>query len=260
MSHDATQPTLPDRHESSLEARIRALGFVATAALASFETARDATAPIAPTLRLTFALATRLRECSVLRLLEAPPRALGFRQARAIYDPVAWEYLADPPELGVLRLVIGDHLQTVALRDFSEALWLWNALSEAEFEGYVAHLLRRHQMEAGWARPILERSTAELVPLSLAQKRALAWYGIREGAASFLRSRGDATQCIDTVVRELRQQARWMLRNEPEVLSWLPQSNWRQPLLLTTFLSRFPLGQTYWTKVPSLEALSVFAR
>jgi hypothetical protein len=255
LSHDATQPTLPDRHESSLEARIRALGFADAAALAAFEAARDDAAPIAPTLRLTFALAARLQERSVLRLLEVPPRAPRFRQARAIYDPVAWEYLADPPELGVLRLVISDHLQTVTPRDFGEALQLWIALSEAELEGYVIHLLRRHQMHTGWVRPILERTETELMPLSLAQKRALVWHGIREGAATYLRSRGDATQCVDAVVSELRRQARWMLRHEPQAVSWLPQSSWRQPLLLTTFLSQFPLGQGYWTEVPALRSL-----
>lgn len=256
MSHDATQPTLPDRHESSLEARIRALGLVDTAAFAAFEAARDDPAPISPTLRLSFALAERLRQRSVLRLLEVPPRAPGYRQARAIYDPLAWEYLADPPELGVLRVIISDHLRTVAQGDPTEALWLWIALSDAELESYVAHLLRRHQMDAAWVRPILDRAATELTRLSLAQKRGLAWYGIREGAASFLRSRGDANQCVEAVVCELRRQARWMLRHEPQALSWLPQSSWRQPLLLTTFLAQFPLGQAYWTEVPALELVA----
>jgi hypothetical protein len=256
LSHDASQPTLPDRHESSLTERIRALGFVEAAALAAFEISRDEAAPIGPTLRLTFALAQRLREKSILRLLEPAPRAPAFGQARAIYDPVAWEYLADPPELGVMRSVIEAQLQTCAqAATGGDRLWLWTALADAELEAYAAHLLRRHQMDAAWVRPIFERAGSELAPLSLAQKRALIWYGVREGAASYLRTRGDGTQCVDAVVCELRRQARWMLRHEPKALSWLPQSSWRQPLLLTIFLAQSRLGQSYWTQVPSLETL-----
>lgn len=256
MSHDATQPTLPDRHESSLTERIRRLGFVDLATLAAFEAARDEAAPIAPTLRLSFSLAARLRERSVLRLLEVPPRSPGYGQARAIYDPLAWEYLADPPELGVLRTVIHEELCSRSQAAHGEALWLWIALADAELEGYVAHLLRRHQMDTGWVRAILDRAGPELSVLSLAQKRAVTWNGVREGAAAFLRTRGDATQCVEAVVCELRRQARWMLRHDPQALGWLPQSSWRQPILLTTFLSRLPLGQSYWTEVPALEALA----
>jgi hypothetical protein len=260
LSHDATQPTLPDRHESSLTERIRTLGFVDLATLAAFEAARDEAAPIAPTLRFSFSLAGRLRERSILRLLEVPPRSPGYGQARAIYDPIAWEYLAEPPELGVLRATIHEQLIIRSRAAEGEALWLWMALADAELEGYLAHLLRRHQMDAGWVRSILERGGLELTALSLAQKRAVSWYGVREGAATYLRTRGDATQCVDAVVCELRRQARWMLRHEPQALSWLPQSSWRQPLLLATFLANFPLGQSYWTEVPSLEALTGLSR
>lgn len=256
MSHDATQPTLPDRHESSLTQRLCGLGLVDLVAWAAFEAARDDAAPLSPTLRLTFALADRLRQRSILRLLDVAPRAPAFRQARAIYDPIAWEYFDDPPEPAVLREAVNDVLCERAQVADAQALWLWVAIAEAELEGYVVHLLRRHQMETAWARSVLERAAPELTSLSLAQRRAVCWYGIREGAAAFLRTRGDATQCVEAIVGEIRRQARWMLRHEPQALSWLPQSSWRQPIVLATFLARFPLGSRYWTELPTLEALA----
>ena len=257
MSHDATQPTLPARHHGSLEDRIRRLGFVDAAALAAFEAAKDDAAPLCPTLRLTFELAERLRRQHVLRLLEAVPRAPAWGQSRAIYDPIAWEYLADPPEPGVLqRLVTRQLQQCVAACAPADPLWLWQRLADAELEGYLAHLLRRHQMDASWVRAILDRAMPELAELSLARRRAVAWAGVREGAAAFLRTRGDASQCLDAIVCECRRQARWMLRHEGLATSWMPQSSWRQPLLLSLFLAHFPLGQRYWTEIPSLSALS----
>lgn len=226
-------------------------------ALAAFEAAKDEAAPVSPTLRLTFELAERLHRQQILRLLDVMPEAPAWGQSRALYDPVAWEYLADPPEPGVLRLLV-DKQRHAAVSQCSsvEALWLWQRLTAAELEGYIAHLLRRHQMEASWVRPILERSKAELVGLSLARRRAVAWAGVREGAAAFLRTRGDATQCLDAILCEVRRQARWMLRHDGPLTSWMPQSSWRQPLLLSTFLGCFPLGQSYWMELPSTEGLA----
>lgn len=257
MSHDARQPTLPAQHDGSLEDRIRRLGLSDAAALAAFVAATDDPAPLTPTLRFTFELAERLRRQQVLRLLDVMPRSPSWGQARAIYDPIAWEYLTDPLEPGVLRRLATQHLQEcVTASTPSDALWLWQRLTDAELEGYVAHLLRRHQMDGGWIRAILDRAMPELADLSLARRRAVAWAGVREGAAAFLRTRGDAAQCVEAIVCEFRRQARWMLRHDAPATSWMPQSSWRQPLLLSLFLSHYSLGQRYWTEVPSLPALS----
>lgn len=230
-------------------------------ALVAFESARDESAPIAPTLRLTFSLADRLRKRSILRLLDVPPRTPGYGQARAIYDPVAWEYLADPPEVGALLAIASAQLKmSVAAALPIDVHWLWHAIAEAELESYAAHLLRRHQMDGAWVRPILERTESELAALSLAQRRALLWFGIREGAASFLSTRGDAAKCVEAIVCEVRRQARWTLRHEPQATSWLPQSSGRQPLLLATFLGSFPLGNSYWTEVPTLDTVAKLLR
>lgn len=257
MTHDATQPTLPARHEGSLEDRIRRLGLIEAIALSAFEAAKDEAAPIAPSLRLTLELAQRLHRHHIFRLLDVMPDATSWGQSRALYDPVAWEYLADPLEPGVLRLVVAQHLRTVVgAHSTAEPLWLWQRLSASELEGYVAHLLRRHQMDPSWVRPILERSKAELAGLSLAQRRAVAWAGVREGAAAFLRTRGDAGQCLEAILCETRRQARWMLRHDGALTSWMPQSSWRQPLLLSTFLACFPLGSQYWLELPSSDVLA----
>lgn len=225
-------------------------------ALASFEASRDEPAPISPTLRLTFELAGRLRRAEILELLEAPPRGLAWDQARALYDPIAWSYLADPPEPGVLRRWVEDAIrQRVSSCVSADALWLWQRLGEAELEGYIAHLLRRHQMDPTWARALVERTEAELEELSLAQRRALAWAGLKDGAATFLRTKGDAKQCLDGIVSEIRRQARWLRRHQPQATGWIPNGAWRQPLLLRSFLATFPLAHRYWTEVPSLLSL-----
>lgn len=256
MSHDATQPTLPSRHEGFLADRIGALSLVDLTALASFEASRDDPAPISPTLRFTLELASRLRRACVLTLLEEVPRGLAWGQARSIYDPIAWTYLASPPEPGVLR-----HTLTAAIQQrvsdgaADDALWLWQHLSDAELESYTAHLLRRHQMEPTWARELLNRAALELEELCLAQRRAILWAGLKEGAATFLRTKGDAKQCLDAIVAEIRRQARWLRRHQPQASGWIPSGAWRQPLLLRTFLATFPLGTRYWTDVPSLAAL-----
>jgi hypothetical protein len=231
------------------------LGLVDAVALAAFQAAADESAPLSPTLRLSFELAERLRRCGILRLLEAVPRHPAWGQSRAIYDPIAWEYMADPPERGVLQRLISQQLQKcVATSAPADALWLWQRLADAELENYLAHLLRRHQMDASWVRAILDRAMSEIAELSLARRRAVAWAGVREGAATFLRTRGDASQCLDAIVCECRRQARWMLRHEGLATSWMPQSNWRQPLLLSLFLANFSIGERYWTELPSLKA------
>jgi hypothetical protein len=225
-------------------------------ALASFEASRDDPAPVSPTLRFTFELAGRLRRAEVLELLEAPPRGLAWDQARALYDPIAWTYLADPPEPGVLRQWVDDAVrQKVGAGAAVDALWLWQRLSEAELEGYIAHLLRRHQMDATWARALIERTERELEELCLAQRRALAWAGLKDGAATFLRTKGDAKQCLDAIVSEVRRQARWLRRHQPHASGWIPNGAWRQPLLLRKFLEIFPVGHRYWTEVPSLASI-----
>jgi hypothetical protein len=256
LSHDATQPTLSAPHAGSLADRIGALPLVDLAALAAFESSRDEPAPISPTLRFTFELAGRLRRAHVLQLLEEAPRGLAWGQARAIYDPIAWAYLADPPEPGVLRHCVAAGIQRrVSEGALAEALWLWQRLADSELEGYIAHLLRRHQMEPTWARDLVDRTVLELEELCLAQRRALCWSGLKEGAATFLRTKGDAKQCFDAIVAEVRRQARWLRRHQPQASGWIPSGAWRQPLLLRTFLATFPLGYRYWTGVPSLAAL-----
>jgi len=253
LSHDASQPTLHARHEGSFADRIGDLPLVDLVALAAFEASRDDPAPISPTLRFTFELAGRLRRAHVLRLLEETPRGLASGQARAIYDPIAWTYLSDPLELGVLQQLIAATLQhRLAAGAPVEALWLWQRLADAELESYLAHLLRRHQMEPAWARTLVDRTEPELDDLCLAQRRALAWTGMKEGAATYLRTKGDPKQCADAIVSEIRRQARWMRRHQPQASNWVPPSSWRQPLVLRTFLANFPLGHRYWTDVPSL--------
>jgi hypothetical protein len=256
LSHDANQPTLSARRDDPFTARLGRLGFIEAIALDAFERAKDDPAPIGPTLRLTFDLGRRLELGGLLRILPHLPRHPDWLHARAVYDPIAWEYLVEPPEPGVLRALIAQQLVTVgAQTNNPDKVALWQMLVDAEFESYLAHLLRRHQLEASWARELVERLTPELPALCLARRRALAWSGVREGAAAFLRSRGDGRQSFEAMACELRRQARWMLRNAPEANRWLPRGGWRQPLLLTVFLSLVPLGPSYWTEVPSLEAL-----
>lgn len=255
MSHDATQPTLAALHEASLADRIGDLTLVDLAALAAFECARNDPAPISPTLRFTFELAGRLRRAHVLQLLEGVPRGLAWGEVRAIYDPIAWAYLGDPLEPGVLRQLVATAIQRrISCGAAAEALWLWQRIADAELESYIAHLLRRHQMEPTWARGLLDRAESELEDLCLAQRRALSWAGLKEGAATFLRTRGDANQCTNAIVAEIRRQARWVRQQHSQALDWIPSGASRQPLVLRTFLATFPLGHRYWTEVPSLPA------
>jgi hypothetical protein len=256
LSHDASQPTLSARRDHSLADRIGALALVDLAALAAFEAARDEPAPISPTLRFTLELAERLRRAHVVQLLDDAPRGLAWGQARAIYDPIAWEYLADPPELGVLHQFVSERIQRrVDDGALADAHWLWVRLADAELESYVAHLLRRHQMEPTWARALVDRTATELDELCLAQRRALSWAGLREGAATHLRTKGDTKQCQDAIVSEIRRQARWLRRHQPQASGWIPNGAWRQPLLLRVFLATYPLGTRYWTEVPSRLSL-----
>jgi hypothetical protein len=255
LSHDATQPTLLSRHEGSLVDRIGALSLVDLTAVASFEASRSDPAPISPTLRFTLELASRLRRAQVLTLLEEVPRWLTWGQARAIYDPIAWTYLASPPEPGLLRHTLTAAIQQrVSEGAVDDALWLWQHLSDAELESYISHLLRRHQMEPAWAGELLNRVAPDLDELCLAQRRAISWAGLKEGAAMFPRTKVDANRCLDAIVAEIRSQSRWLRRHQPQASGWIPSGTWRQPLLLRTFLATFPLGTRYWTDVPSLAA------
>lgn len=110
-------------------------------------------------------------------------------------------------------------------------------------------------MEPSWARALVDRTESELEELCLAQRRAMLWVGLKEGAATFLRTKGDPKQCLDAIVSEIRRQARWLRRHQPLSAEWVPSTAWRQPLLLRGFLATFPLGYRYWTEVPSATAI-----
>ena len=84
---------------------------------------------------------------------------------------------------------------------------------------------------------------------------AMLWVGLKEGAATFLRTKGDPKQSLDAIVSEIRRQARWLRRHQPLSAEWVPSTAWRQPLLLRGFLATFPLGYRYWTEVPSATAI-----
>ena len=164
--------------------------------------------------------------------------------------------MAHPPEPGVLREQVATQIRKrISDGAAEEALLLWQRLADAELESYSAHLLRRHQMDPTWARALVDRTESELEELCLAQRRALSWVGLKEGAATFLRTKGDAKQCLDSIVSEIRRQARWLRRHQPLASEWIPSTAWRQPLLLRNYLTAYPLGNRYWTEVPSLLAI-----
>jgi hypothetical protein len=256
LTHDPTQPTLAAPHDGSLEDRVGRLGFTDSIALLAFELSKDDAAPISPTLRFSRELGDRLRGQGILRITDAALTDPGHRLARALYDPLTWEYLNERSTSASLLQLVRLRLQRFdADTVVSEMHQLWRSLADAEFEGYFAHLLRRHQLEPAWAGSVAERVHAELMPLSLVQRRALAWSVAKEGAAAHLRTRRDAQETLETMVQHARREARHLMRFGSLDRAWHPHTNARQPLVVSAFLAQVELRDRYWTNPPAVSTL-----
>jgi hypothetical protein len=258
LTHEAAQPTLNRTLEASPAEASHALSLVEAAALRAFHRATTQRSPITPCFSLTQALVVLLVRRGFLALCTDDDLNGSEPFWRALYDPLRWRYLGSwEPALQVddeLRQRVRD----LAARDdaIDTKLLLWRLLANAEIEGYLAHLLRRHGFSPQWAIDASDSTIYWENGLSLAQMRYVVWASVREGAAAFLRWGGDLEGARDAIATELRRRAHW-IEGRPDLgQTFLPPSNARQPTLLTVFLEDIAsLEQRYWLVNPSLTAL-----
>jgi hypothetical protein len=258
LTHEAAQPTLNRTLEAPPAEALHALNLVEAAALRALQHATAQRAPITPCFTLTQALVVLLARRGILELRTDGDLNGGEPLWRALYDPLRWRYLSGWEHTPQLEGALRDWLRELVHRKDAAAvkLTIWRLLANAEIEGYFAHLLRRHGFSPQWAVDASDSTAAWGSGLSLAQMRYVVWASVREGAAAFLRSGGDAEGAREAIALELRRRARW-IEGRPDLgQTFLPHPNARRSTLLVVFLEEIaPLGQAYWLANPSTDAI-----
>ena len=140
-------------------------------------------------------------------------------------------------------------------------LALWKQLAEAELGSYLNYLLEKQWMSGALAPGLLSSLAPEMEFLSLRQRRYIAWVGVREGAAAFLRFLGDPNKAYDSMIVDMRRRARWVANDPESSVEFVPAQGWRRPILLSLFIDEMTsLGEQYWRMVPTQSALDQFGR
>jgi hypothetical protein len=236
---------------------------IETASLLAFHRSTADRAPITPCFGLTQALALLLQRQEILKCHSGrDPPDESEPLWRTIYDPIAWQYVGAWSHIESFESAVRQRLLELATSDNTTAdkLALWQTLASAEAEGYLAHLLRRHGFDVRWAVDAADSGASWSDGLSLARMRYVVWASVREGAAAFLRSRGDPDEARSAIAAELRRRSRWLDGRLDLGQSFLPAPNARHSVLVTTFLEDIaPLGQSYWLIQPSIAALQNLA-
>lgn len=256
MSHEATQPTLDRTAPAAPAETLQALTLLEAAALLAIHRATRDRAPISPSAYLTEALFVLLEKRQILQRCDRDDLRKPDGLQCAIYDPVCWRYLADWQATPLLESAIERHLHVCAAdeRSLHDRLQLWRALADAEAEGYLAHLLRRHAFEARWAMDL--PPTRWETGITLSQMRYVMWASVREGAAAFLRTSSDHDHARMIIASAVRRRVQWIAGRPDVGQSFVPHASARPSLLLTIFLSDVALlGPAYWLSAPSLKTL-----
>lgn len=263
LTHDARQPTLDRSCESPPAEDLEALSLVEVAALLAFLRSTHDRAPISPCAGLTQALATWLEQRGAIGLAVRGDAWDASGIMRAIYDPLAWRVRLQPAGHGDLASLLASRLIALVREDESlkDKLTLWELLANAEVEGYFTHLLRKHGFDPDWALDTRDEAQRWRPGLSLSQLRYVVWASVREGAAAYLRSRGDPDEARSAISQELRRRARWVEVRPDAGLSFMPATTSRQSVLLRLFLEDIaPIGKQYWLVPPELSVLRSLLR
>lgn len=260
MTHDGRQPTLREPSTPPPVHALTDLTLVEAATLLAFVRSTDVPAPVSPHPGFTQALARWLEQRGVLALLTDTAAMPGTARSvqRAIYDAIRWRYVTDALDAAAHRDALVLHLRTLSRSaDAAEAkLTYWRLLADAELESYLAHLLRRHGLDAGWASAIRDEPAPWKTELSLGQMRYVVWATVREAAATYLREWGDPEATRGAIALELRRRARWLLNRAEPGFCFLPPHTVKRSLMLEVFLEHVaPIGDAYWTSVSSASAL-----
>lgn len=258
LTNDGRQPTLDRSRELPPAEDLAALNLVEVAALLALLRSTNDRAPISPCAGLTQALACWLEQRGAIELAEDRNLLHASPAMRAIYDPLAWRVRW--PNAGDPDLAAQVHARLAELTQGEDALGykftLWELLANAEVEGYLTHLLRKHGFDPDWALDARDQSERWKMGVSLAQMRYVAWASVREGAAAYLRSGGDPDEARTAIAQEIRRRARWVQSRPGAGYTFLPAPTTRQAVLLRLFLEDIArIGNQYWLVPPSLEAM-----
>ncbi|MGR4875902.1 hypothetical protein ACIPRS_08885 [Pseudoxanthomonas sp. LARHCG66] len=241
----------------------QSLGLLRLAAWYALELSTQVEAPFSTGAPLSQALFRQLEEARVLRTPSEHDSGIH----RALYEPLGWCHLTDWGERFHLQVTLQAALLELVSRQGSVGgiVELWEALSTAEIETYLAHLFRRHALEPANASFIVHAMANDWSELSLARKRYLAWHATRGGTAALLRNGMDQDAARTAMLAEMRRRSRWLTvrsaNNDlsPEEYQFVPDPQWKKPVLLSVFLSNvLPPGLSYWADHPSrlVDAIS----
>lgn len=258
LTDDLRQPTLrdlPDGSKAPDYGRLTLFDLVAARAL---DLSRTESGPLTPSTALTRTVFARMAE---LRLIRATiPAESGQVLGRSIYEKVSWTPEEAFPSGSELAAALRRHASRAAGGDAvrHEQVEIWLVLAVSELEGYARHLLKG----APATEVALDRFVRILPHLlrmaSVVAVRRALWLHLRgpqlvamptpnvEAPSSF------AEQLVARVyATALRMEGR------EDNQQFTPAEAAPVPLMRRVFLSEASaIGLRYWTRVPSLPALT----
>lgn len=259
MTHEASQPTLAHSLESPSAPRARALTLLELIAALALRRATREAAPLSPSDALTAELVSKLSGCGLIRTADASQPLPYHPVERALYDPIVFVWNEDMSAGGnaeeTMLCRIREHLQLPSAVD--EVVAIWHVLAEAELEGYLQYLLRKHGLPTYWSISARLLAKSWLPQISLARLRYVAWASIRAAASTYLCTNGNLDETRRHFENSLRQRPIWLAADLSAGATFAPAASQKAPLVVSVYrndVSR--LGMAYWAVPPSVEALA----
>lgn len=133
---------------------------------------------------------------------------------------------------------------------------LWQRLVQDEAQAFYAEQLARCQFDAHWQQDMAFAQRLSRVSLSASQWRYCAWAAVRQGATLARQGALPASRVREGMYGEILRRAAAVAAGRYGRCGFTPAAV-QPPTALAQGLACqwFTLGQTYWTALPSIEAL-----
>jgi hypothetical protein len=182
--------------------------------------------------------------------------AIGLRQTPL--EGIRWQWIWSAYEAESVLPALEDYLASVPRDDLLLTLGatLWQRLVCDEAQAFYAEQLARCQFDPHWQQDMAFAQRLSRLSLSAAQWRYCAWAAVRQGATLACQGTMPATRVREGMYGEILRRAAALAAGRYGRCGFTPSSK-EPPTALAQGLACqwFNLGHTYWTALPSVEAL-----
>ncbi|MGR4877105.1 hypothetical protein [Pseudoxanthomonas sp. LARHCG66] len=173
-------------------------------------------------------------------------------------EGIAWRWTWSAYQADSALPAVEDFLASVPCDELLLTLGaaLWQRLVHDEAQAFYAEQLARCQFDAHWQQDMAFAQRLSRVSLSASQWRYCAWAAVRQGATLARQGALPASRVREGMYGEILRRAAAVAAGRYGRCGFTPAAV-QPPTALAQGLACqwFTLGQTYWTALPSIEAL-----